>query len=127
MYIVYTVTVTVAPVDTADVDFALTTPTAGGSNTITGGGATRTVAVNVANTTASVVITGTKTAAQTVAIGGADAADVNADNTSDTAPTYTVDTAAIASSGGSKTFTLTVSETGKGDIVYTVTVTVATP
>ncbi len=111
---------------TADVALALTTPTPDASNTITGGGATKTVTVNVANATSSVVITGTKTAAQTVAVDGTNKTDVTAGGT-DTAPTYTVDTSAIASAGGSKTFTLKVSENGKTDITYTVTVTVAIP
>ena len=111
---------------TADVTFVLTTPAADENNTITGGGDTETVAVAVANNTSSVVITGTKTAAQTVVVGGTDGSDVTAGGT-DTAPTYTVDTSAVATAGGSKTFTLTVSEDGKTDIAYTVTVTVATP
>ena len=124
--IVYTVTVTVAPPFTADMALALTTPAPGGGNSITGGGAVRTVAVGVVNATASVVLTGTKAAAQTVAIGGADAASVTAGGSA-VAPTYTVNTASVAAAGGSKVFTLTVSETGKANIVYTVTVTVAIP
>lgn len=110
---------TPAPAPTEDIAFELTTPAPDTDNTLTGGGADKAVAVNVATGTASVVLTATKTADQTVTVGGTDAADVTAGGT-DTAPTYTVDT-----SGGSKSFTLTVSETGKQDIVYTVTVTVA--
>ena len=110
---------TPAPVPTADVTFALTTPTPDGDNTITGGGADRAVAVNVAAGTDSVVLTAAKTGEQSVAVGGTDASDVTTGGT-DTAPTYTVDT-----TGGSKSFTLTVSETGKSGITYTVTVTVA--
>lgn len=110
---------TPAPTPTADVTFALTTPTPDSSNTITGGGADKAVAVNVATGTTSVVLTATKTAEQTVTVGGTNASDVTAGGT-DTAPTYTVDT-----TGGSKSFTLTVAETGKSEITYTVTVTVA--
>jgi len=123
--VVYTVTVTVAGA-TADMALALTTPAPGGGNSITGGGAVRTVAVNVVNTTASVVLTGTKLASQTVAVGGTNAANVTAGGTP-TAPTYAVDTSSVAVAGGSRVFTLTVSETGKANIVYTVTVTVAPP
>jgi len=122
--IMYTVTVTVAAPATADITLALTTPTPGVGNSLTGGGAERTVAVNVVNGTASVVLTGTKTAAQTVAIGGANAGNVIAGGSS-TAPTYLVDTSSVSATGGSKVFTLTVSEAGKANIVYTVTVTVA--
>lgn len=110
---------TPAPIPTAGVTFALTTPTPDGDNTITGGGADKAVAVNVATGTTSVVLTGTKTADQAVTVGGTNASDVTAGGT-DTAPTYTVDT-----TGGSKSFTLTVAETGKSEITYTVTVTVA--
>lgn len=126
----YEVTVTVAaaaPItDTADVDFALTTPAPDGDNTITGGGANKTVTVNVANATASVVLTATKTAAQSVAVGGTDQGDVSAGGT-DTAPTYTVNTSSVSAAGGSKTFTLTVSEANHNAITYNVTVTVAAP
>lgn len=108
-----------APSPTADVAFELTTPAPDADNTITGGGAVRAVAVNVAAGTGSVVLTAAKAASQSVTVGGADASDVTSGGTG-TAPTYTVDT-----SGGSKSFTLTVSETGKSDITYTVTVTVA--
>ena len=108
----------------ADVALALTTPdpTVDG-NSITGGGAVKTVAVSVVNGTASVVLTGTKLAGQAVAIAGANGAVVSAAGT-DIAPTYTVDTSTV-SAGGEMVFTLTVSETGKADVVYTVTVTVA--
>lgn len=124
----YNVTVTVAAPDpdTADVEFTLTTPAPGGDNSLSGGGSNRTVTVNVANATSSVVITGTKTSAQSVAVGGTDQSDVSAGG-SDTAPTYTVNTTSIASTGGSKTFTLTVSEASHTSIVYNVTVTVAEP
>ena len=109
---------------TAGVTFALTTPTASGTNTITGGGATMAVAVNVENATESVVITGTKTATQVVTVGGTNSSLVTAAGTG-TAPTYTVDTSSIATDGGSVNFTLTVTEDGRTPITYTVTVTVA--
>lgn len=104
----------------------MTTPAPGAGNTIAVGGATKTGNINVVNTTASVVITGTKLAGQTVVVGGADSADVTAAGTA-TAPTYTVDTSSVAAAGGNKVFTLTVSEAGKADIVYAVTVIVAAP
>ena len=73
------------------------------------------VVTGVANGTSDVTITskGSKkltTTAKVTVTGGAPAPD----------PTYTVDT-----TGGSKSFTLTVAETGKSEITYTVTVTVA--
>lgn len=108
-----------APAPTADVTFTMTTPAPDSDNTITGGGADKAVAVNVASGTTSMVLTASLAAGQTVTVGGADASDVTAAGTA-TAPTYTVDT-----TGGSKSFTLTVSETGKSDLTYTVTVTVA--
>lgn len=124
--ITYNVTVEVAapPPDTADVTFALTTPSSGGSNTLSGGGSNKTVTVNVENTTSSVVITATKTSEQSVAVGGTNEADVTPGGT-DTNPTYTVDTTDIATTGGSSDFTLTVSQPDYTSIVYTVTITVA--
>lgn len=124
--ITYNVTVTVAapPPDTADVTFTLTTPSSGGSNTLSGGGSNKTVTVNVENNTSSVVITGTKTAEQTIAVGGTDQAKVTPGG-GDTDPSYTVDTSSIASAGGSSEFTLTVSQKDYTSIVYTVTITVA--
>lgn len=125
----YSFTVTVAEAtpdpDTADVTFALTTPAEDGStNHLVGGGSTRTVTVNVANATESVVITGTKTDAQTVAVGGTGSSDVTPGG-SGTAPTYTVDTSEVATAGGSVEFTLTVQEADHTSIVYSFTVTVA--
>ena len=109
---------------TAGVTFALTTPSPDGSKTITGGGATMTVAVSVENATESVVITATKTASQVVTVGGTNASLVTpADNV--TAPTYTVNTSSIATAGGSVTFTLMVTEDSHTSITYNVTVTVA--
>ena len=117
-------TVAVEKAKTANVTFALTTPSPDGSNTISGGGATEAVTVNAANTTAQVVLTGTKTAAQTVEISGENASLVSAAGT-DTNPTYTVNTDSIKTTGGSVSFTLTVNEAGYLPMVYTVTVTVA--
>ena len=97
----------------------MTTPAPDASNTITGGGADRAVAVNVANGTTSVVLEASLVSGQSAAVGGTDASDVTVGGTA-TTPTYTVDT-----TGGSKSFTLTVSETNKSDIVYTITVTAA--
>lgn len=105
---------------TADVTFDLTTPTKGAGNTISGGGATKTVTVNVANQTQSVVLSVTKTAQQTLRKSGTDSDVVN--NSGDT---VTVDTSTIAADGGTKTFALTVSETGKTSIKYDITLTVA--
>lgn len=124
--ITYNVTVEVAapPPDTADVTFSLTTPSSGGSNTLSGGGSNKTVTVSVENTTSSVVITATKTSEQSVAVGGTNEADVTPGGT-DTNPTYTVDTTDIATTGGSSDFTLTVSQPDYTSIVYTVTITVA--
>lgn len=124
--VTYNVTVTIAapPPDTADVTFTLTTPSSGGSNTLSGGGSNKTVTVSVENTTSSVVITATKTSEQSVAVGGTNEADVTPGGT-DTNPTYTVDTTDIATTGGSSDFTLTVSQPGFTSIVYTVTITVA--
>lgn len=124
--ITYNVTVTVAapPPDTADVTFTLTTPSSGGSNTLSGGGSNKTVTVSVENNTSSVVITGTKTAEQNIAVGGTDQAKVTPGG-GDTDPSYTVDTSSIASAGGSSEFTLTVSQPDYTSIVYTVTITVA--
>lgn len=125
--IVYVVTVNVAaPPATADIALALTTPAPGSGNSISVGGSIYTGTVNVVNSTASVVLTATKTAAQTVSAGGVNVADVTVGGT-DTAPTYTINTANIAESGGSKVFSLTVSEAGRSCIVYTVTVSVTAP
>ena len=123
--IVYTVTLTVAQPDTADVTFALTDPEAGGSNTIEGGGSTNTVTVNVVNNTNSVTLTATKLADQTVAVSGTNSSDVTPSGESGTSPTFVVDTSGVASAGGNKQFTITVSQTGYADIEYAVTVTVA--
>lgn len=123
--IVYTVTLTVAQPATAGVTFALTDPAAGGSNTIEGGGSTNTVTVNVVNNTNSVTLTATKLAAQNVAVSGTNATDVTPSGQSGTSPTFVVDTSGVASAGGNKQFTITVSQTGYANIEYAVTVTVA--
>lgn len=120
-----------AAVPTEDMAFALTTPS-GGSNSLTGGGATRDVTVHTVNGTTSVVITGTKTVAQTAVVkgfagelDGLDALNVTTTGTN-TAPIYTVNTvtpgADIHTSGGTKWFTIVVSEAGKSDITYSVLV-----
>ncbi|NPV89693.1 MAG: hypothetical protein HPY50_02810 [Firmicutes bacterium] len=105
---------------------ALTTPVPGEGNSISVGGAVKTGNVDVVTGTSLVVLTGTKTTAQSVSVGGADAAAVTIGG-SDTAPTFSVDTPDIAATGGSKVFTLTVSEPGRVDIFYTITVRVASP
>ena len=95
-----TMTITALPA-TANAPLALTTPVAGGDNTIAVGGATKTGTVNVVEGTNPVIITGTKTSAQTVVIGGVNAANVTAGGTG-TAPTYSVDTSSVAAAGGDK-------------------------
>ena len=124
--IVYNVTVTVAspPPATADVTFALTTPGSGGGNSLSGGGASKTVTVNVVNTTNSVVITATKTSGQTLSKGGTDQTNVTIGDNS-TKPTITVDTTSVATDGGSKSFTIAVNEGSHASITYNITVTVA--
>ena len=117
---------TSAPVaPTADVTFALTTPSPDGSNTINGGGATKTVTVNVKNSTDSVVITATKTSGQTLAKGGTNQSNVTLGSDGSTTQTITVDTTNVATAGGSKNFTITVNEGSHTSISYAVTVTVA--
>lgn len=111
---------------TADMGFALTLPVVDANNTIavvqtTGA---KTVGAGVGNGINSVVITGTKLSTQTVAVGGTDMGLVAAAGTSAT-PTYTVNISSIAVAGGTKTFTLTVSETDIDPIVYNVTIQVA--
>jgi hypothetical protein len=110
---------------TADLTFALTTPSPSGTNLISTNQATspKIVSINVANNTSSVVITATKLAGQTVVLSGTNLADVTAAGTA-TAPTYTVNTSSVATNGGSKVFTLTVSESNKEDIVYNVSINV---
>lgn len=122
--ITYNVTVTVAQPATADVTFVLTTPSPDGENSLSGGGAEKSVVVKVAKSTSSVVITGTKTSGQTVEVGGTNSSDVTPGGGT-TDPTYTVNTTSIASAGGTMAFTLTVSEAGHADIVYNFDLTVS--
>jgi hypothetical protein len=119
-----TYTVVISPY-TADETFALTTPAPAAGNTIAT--VVKAVTVHVVNATGSVVITGALAAGQTAVKGGVNAANVTVDNTTATAPTYTVDTTGIAAAGGTKTFTITVSEAAMSDITFTVTVIVAAP
>jgi hypothetical protein len=125
--IIYNVTITVEDpiLPTADLTFALTTPSPSGTNIISTNQATspKTVSINVANNTSSVIITATKLAGQNVALSGTNSTDVTAAGTT-TAPTYTVNTSSVATNGGSKVFTLTVSESNKTNIIYNVTVNV---
>jgi hypothetical protein len=113
---------------TGDVDFELTIPDpeAVGNSIAVNQSYPKSVDVNTVNGIESVVITGTKTVGQSVAVGGADADIVTAAGEA-TEPTYTADTSAIAETGGTCEFTLTVSEAEKADIVYNVTVTAAVP
>jgi len=141
----FVVSVTSAPPFTTNMNLALTTPVENGTtNHLTGGGATKTVEVDVANGTTSVVITGTKLSTQTVAIAGVDVGtrddskNVTVTGTA-TNPIYTVNTVTnglafpdgpgddVSMGGGNKTFTFTVSEPGKSDIVYHINVLVAWP
>ena len=128
--IAYSITVKVAaaatdPINTTSgVAIVLTVPSAGGGNSINVGGEIRSGEVNVVNGTGLVVLTATKTSAQAIYISGTDEEAVTAGGT-DTAPTFAIDTADIAVAGGSKAFVLTVSESGKNSIAYSITVKVA--
>ncbi|GAB6392053.1 MAG: fibronectin type III domain protein [Treponematales bacterium] len=94
---------------------------AGGSQAVSSPGA---VAVGPINSgVASVVITLTNTAAQSLAKSGTDAKDVTI--SSGNGKENRTLTVKNVSSGGNKEFTITVSESGKSSIVYTVTVTVS--
>lgn len=115
------------PSHTAAMPLSLTAPSPGPGNSLDASGdAAPTVTVGAVNGTLSVTLSGVKKAAQTVVIGGTDAAFVSAGGSA-TAPSFTVDTAALAALGGSRRFTLTVKETNKLDRVYTLTVTVKGP
>ena len=116
---VYTVNLVRLLADTADVTFAVSTP---GSITPTVNQNAKTVAVNVPNTTTSVVIDLTLAAGQTATAGG-----TNVDNVTSASPRFTVNTNDVSAAGGSKVFTLTIAEANKNPITYTVTVTVAGP
>lgn len=104
--------------------FALTTPAAGGSNTIEGGGEDMTVEVNVANTTSSVVITATNKSGQTFNKSGTNQDKVTIGG-SGTALTVTVNTTEIATTGGSYKFNVTVVESDAISITYAFVVNVA--
>ena len=116
---VYTVNLRRLLADTANVTFAVSTP---GSITPTVNQNAKTVAVNVPNTTTSVVIDLTLAAGQTATAGG-----TNVDNVTSASPRFTVNTNDVSAAGGSKVFTLTIAEANKNPITYTVTVTVAGP
>ena len=106
-----------APVYTAGLTFGLTGSDS--SNTIAQSGTdpNYTVTVNLQAGKTSAVLTTSKTAAQTVTVGGSAVAGGTA-----TAPTYTI---SGLTNGSTSSFTLTVAETGKNAITYTVNVTVA--
>jgi hypothetical protein len=94
-----------------------------------GSGAERTQALSVPPHTEAVYFTFNKTTAQTISLSGKDAGDVvmgTADERTqtDTRGVFTVDTSDIAgNSGGEKVFVLSLSETGKTGVAWTVTVT----
>lgn len=136
---------------TADVSFVLTSPAEDGDVnhiTITGINPDKYVNVDVENGSTSVVITATKTAGQTITLTGMgdplprdDSYNVTVTGTA-TNPIYTVNTVTngqqetldpdvtgddVHSSGGNKTFLLTVSEDAKSSIAYTINVQVAEP
>ena len=106
------------PENTADVTFTLTEPTAGNGNTLTGGGATKDVTVNVVKGTETVKITANKAKGQTIESNNdyAVAEDTNV---------IVVNTKKGVDEKGEMTFTLTVSEDKKNPIIYTVKVIVA--
>jgi hypothetical protein len=107
-----------------------------------GSGAARNLTLTVPNTTEDVYFVVSNVSAQTIAVSGADAAavtqktdgtDVDGTISSATLAVFTVDTTEdvvgtdISDDGGSKVFKLTVSESGKTSIVYTVTLFVQYP
>jgi hypothetical protein len=108
------------PEPTDNVPFELTSPSTNVTgNTITTGHTTpKTVVVNVVKNTTSVTITAKKTSKQWL-------------NIPETTPgvtvgtsALTVDVSSIATTGGEKTFDLTISETDKASIIYHITVNV---
>lgn len=112
---------------TARMPLSLTAPTTGPGNRLTSAGDTApTITVEVISGTSSVTLSGVKATAQTVTVGGTDAAFVSMGGSA-LAPTFTVDTAVLADLGGSRSFTLTLKETKKLDVVYNLTVTVDSP
>lgn len=124
MYVFLAVVATPTP-ETSSMALALTSPLPGAGNSITGGGDNRTAIINAGNGTTSVILTGSKKTSQAVSIGGMHSSLVTQTAGTTAAPVFTVNTSSIAASGGSKNFTLTVNETGKQSIVYTITVTIA--
>jgi hypothetical protein len=98
-----------------------------------GGEVNKTQTLSVHNGTETAYFTLSKAANQSVAIGGAAAGNVvmavtgavDGKPTDNRLAVFTVDTADIADMGGNREFTLSLSETGKTPIVYTVTLAVA--
>jgi len=101
-----------------EVNFQVRTPS---SAVISASG--RTVTVNAVNNTNSVTIAGAFARGQSA---GITAGFVRRGSTG-TQTTFEVDTKDIAQTGGTKTFTITVRESGQSDIVYTVNVNVMAP
>jgi hypothetical protein len=95
-----------------------------------GSGTERTQALSVPPHTEAVYFTFNKTAAQTISLSGGDAGDVvmgpaDERTQTDTRAVFTVDTSGIAGgAGGEKVFVLSLRETGKTGVAWTVTVTV---
>lgn len=108
----------------ANIAVVLTTPAAGAGVSLVAAHDPATIAIAVPNSTASVVMTGTKTAAVTYKATGTHAAFVTIAGTA-LAPTVTVNTTAIKTTGGTYTFNLIQSELGKSDFIYAVTIVVA--
>jgi|GEM_PF-4895206 len=105
----------------------LTTPADNGTtNKLTGFGRNRTAVVNVANNTASVVLTINKREMQLLAKDGEHASFVTLGGTS-TAATVTINTNAIKATGGTYNFQIWVSEIGYKTMRYNVSVIVAAP
>jgi hypothetical protein len=99
-----------------------------------GTGMNRTQELSVSHGTETLYFTLTKARNSTVALGGGAAGKVavaaggivDGHTASLTQAVFTVDTSALAEPGGSMAFTLSLGETGKTPLVYTVTVNVAT-
>lgn len=124
--LVYTVMVTVASSPpTTGVTFSLNSPTGAGNTMVTNGSTSTSVGVNVVNYVSSVRLNViNKKPTQWITIGGAHAADVVVDTTT-VIPTIELSTTDVQTLGGSKQYTLTLSESGKSSITYVVTVNVA--
>jgi hypothetical protein len=99
-----------------------------------GAGANRTQELLASNGEETVYFTLTKARLQTITLGGTAAGEVSVatggtvdgHTASLTQAVFTVKTAALADSGGSLEFTVSLGETGKTPLVYTVTVNIAT-